>query len=85
MITARIWMTATLVFNEQTKLLANAYDRLSTACVSVGVLAPIAGAYLNLAGPNLPDSNFIVCCVTYLFAGYVFNRLSLRVLKGLRE
>ena len=33
-----------LVHNERTKLLANAFDRASTACLSIGILAPIAAA-----------------------------------------
>jgi hypothetical protein len=32
-----------LVENEVTKLIANALDRASTASVSIGVLAPLAG------------------------------------------
>ena len=28
---------------EQTKLLANAFDRASTACITVGVVTPLAG------------------------------------------
>jgi len=30
------------VQNERTKLFANALDRASTACVAVGILAPVA-------------------------------------------
>jgi hypothetical protein len=72
-----------LVFNEQTKLFANALDRLSTACFSVGVLAPVAGAYLNLTGSD--SAGFGWCCVAYLVAGAVIHRLAMRVLRGLRE
>jgi len=32
----------TLIWNERTKLLANAIDRTSTACLTVGIAAPIA-------------------------------------------
>jgi hypothetical protein len=43
-----------LIDNERTKLLANALDRASTACVTVGLLAPIAavlyGASASFAG-----------------------------------
>lgn len=36
-----------LIHNEQTKLLANAFDRAATAVFSVGVLAPIANCLCN--------------------------------------
>ncbi|GGF61940.1 hypothetical protein GCM10007301_22100 [Azorhizobium oxalatiphilum] len=40
-----------LVQNEQTKLMANALDRASTACLTVGVLGP-AAAYLYGISPG---------------------------------
>jgi len=33
-----------MIENERTKLLANALDRASTACLAVGILAPLAAA-----------------------------------------
>lgn len=33
-----------LIRNERTKLLANALDRVSTACVAVGIFAPFGAA-----------------------------------------
>jgi hypothetical protein len=72
-----------LVFNEQTKLFANALDRLSTACFTVGVLAPVAGALLNLTGTS--PAGFGWCCVAYLIAGGIIHLLARRVLRGLRE
>lgn len=39
-----------LVENERTKLLANALDRASTACLTVGVFAPAAAVVYNLTG-----------------------------------
>lgn len=33
-----------LIRNERTKLLANALDRISTACVAVGIFAPFGAA-----------------------------------------
>ena len=38
-----------LIDNERTKLLANALDRASTACVTVGLLAPLAALLYNLS------------------------------------
>lgn len=39
-----------LVHNERTKLLANALDRASTACLTVGVLGPSAAALYGIGG-----------------------------------
>jgi hypothetical protein len=77
---------ADTVYVEQTKLLANALDRASTASLTVGVLAPVAGAFLSLSGPNSPDlAQFIWCVVAYFLVSYVFHRLAMRVLRGLNE
>ncbi|TPG41937.1 hypothetical protein EAH89_28230 [Roseomonas nepalensis] len=38
--------------NERTKLLANALDRASTACVTVGVLAPMAAVLYTGSQPS---------------------------------
>ena len=35
---------------EKTKLLANALDRASTACYTVGVITPLAGYIYNFGG-----------------------------------
>jgi hypothetical protein len=37
-----------LIDNERTKLLANALDRASTACFTVGILTPAAGYLYNI-------------------------------------
>lgn len=37
-----------LVWNERTKLLANALDRASTACLAVGILTPLGSSLLGL-------------------------------------
>jgi len=71
-----------LVFNEQTKLFATGLDRVSTACFTLGVLAPVAGAYFNLTASN-PAVGW--CCVAYLVAGAIIHLLAMRVLRGLRE
>lgn len=38
------------VANERTKLLANALDRASTACVTIGIVTPAAGYLYNIGG-----------------------------------
>jgi hypothetical protein len=42
--------------NERTKLLANALDRASTACLTVGVVAPFAAALYNFGGVAIHGS-----------------------------
>jgi hypothetical protein len=46
-----------LVRNERIKLIANALDRASTACIAVGILAPIVTTLIHWgetnAGPNV--------------------------------
>jgi hypothetical protein len=39
-----------LIPNERTKLLANALDRASTACFTVGIATPAAGFLYNIGG-----------------------------------
>jgi hypothetical protein len=42
-----------LVHNEQTKLTAGAFDRLSTACFALGVIAPIVAASFGAPGYSI--------------------------------
>lgn len=42
-----------LIHNAQTKLLANALDRASTALVTVGVVTPVAGYLYGVARPSV--------------------------------
>jgi hypothetical protein len=74
---------SSLVFNEQTKLFATALDRVSTACFTIGVLAPVAGTYLNLTGSSPAGLGW--CCAAYFIAGGLIHLLARRVLRGLRE
>jgi hypothetical protein len=39
--------------NERTKLTANALDRASTACLAIGVFAPLAGLFHGSSDPSL--------------------------------
>jgi hypothetical protein len=41
-------MPMALIENERTKLLANAFDRASTTCLTVGIAAPAAGYLYGL-------------------------------------
>lgn len=74
------------VDDEQTKLLANALDRISTACVTVGIATPLAGWIYDVGA--FRASLEIGSLATGLF-GWVFVAVGLhiaarRVLRGLR-
>lgn len=58
-----------LVENERTKLLANALDRASTACVTVGLLAPIAAVIYGASGTAVTPWTFALGGVIWLLAG----------------
>ncbi|MGK9055417.1 hypothetical protein [Xaviernesmea oryzae] len=38
---------------EQTKLLANAFDRASTACITVGIVTPVAAMLYGIGGAGI--------------------------------
>jgi uncharacterized membrane protein len=56
-----------LVENERTKLLANALDRASTACVTVGLLAPIAAVIYGASGTAVTPWTFALGGVIWLW------------------
>ena len=72
-----------LIHNERTKLLANALDRASTACLTVGVLGPTAAALYGIGADHA--SAWIIgigsllwlsaAGVLHWFARYVLGRL----------
>jgi hypothetical protein len=72
-----------VVYNEKTKLLANALDRASTASITVGVLAPLAAAFLNITGSNPPEpTRFATCFAAYLALGMFPARTSAVCCRG---
>ena len=76
----------TLVHNERTKLLANALDRTSTACLTVGVLGPAAATLYNLGGTTgrSHDMLLIAGSLAWLVATTALHLLARRVLGGLK-
>jgi 1,4-dihydroxy-2-naphthoate octaprenyltransferase len=72
-----------LVGNETTKLPANALDRASTACLSVGVLAPVAG-YLYDRG-RFPVLYIGVVSYISVFMAGVLHLMARRMLRKLDE
>jgi hypothetical protein len=68
--------------NERTKLSANALDRSSTACLAVGIFAPLATL---LQGPaTIPALGVAMSFVGWLAAGIVLHLGARRMLGGLK-
>jgi hypothetical protein len=64
---------------EQTKLIANAFDRASTACITVGVVTPIAAMLYGIGSVAL---RFGLAVVAYL-SGWLMLALFLHYLARL--
>jgi hypothetical protein len=74
---------AYLVHNERAKLLANALDRSSTACFTVGVFVPTAAVMLGQTIPPLDVLFATMGC--WLFAGSILHIEARRAIGTLRE
>jgi hypothetical protein len=74
-----------LVENEQTKLLANALDRASTACLTIGIATPLAGYVYNVGGFRVSVTmlELVLGFVTWIAVAIGLHYLARRVLKGL--
>lgn len=73
-----------LLHNERTKLVANALDRASTACLTVGVFAPIAAAIYTSAGTAHTTWAFVIGTVCWIFAAAVLHMSARYVLRRLQ-
>ena len=71
-----------LVRNERTKLLANALDRASTACLVVGILAPVSSSLLG-AGPSGPLGGLVLSFVGWTGTAVVLHLGARRLLGDL--
>ena len=71
-----------VVHNERTKLLANALDRASTACFTVGIATPVAGYVYNIAGlrEGLPGIVLAFGVVGWFVVGVGLHMLARRTL-----
>ena len=72
-----------LIDNERTKLLANALDRASTACVTIGFLAPVAGFVYNVPGTHIAPLQLLVGAVSWVMAAAALHLIARLVLKDL--
>lgn len=76
-----------LIDNERTKLLANALDRASTACFTVGMLTPFVGYLYNIGNfrGTVSAETLLAGLAGWLLAVAALHFLARRVLRGLRS
>jgi hypothetical protein len=73
-----------LVRNERLKLLANAFDRVSTACLTFGGIAPLATLIFTQGTLGLPADRFALAAFSWILLGIGLHLLAQEALKGLR-
>lgn len=70
---------------EQTKLLANAFDRTSTACITVGIVTPIAAVIYGIGGTTIQFGGLVVSYFTgWLTIAMALHYMARRILRKLR-
>ncbi len=70
---------------EQTKLLANALDRASTACFTVGIATPLAAMVYGFTNLGITFGYFVIYCLTgWLVVTIFLHYMARRVLRKLR-
>lgn len=74
-----------LIHNERVKLRAGALNTLATSCMSLGVLAPLAAAFYNVASSAVPVHTVIAGAALYLTAAFWLHRQAVTTLGRLRE
>jgi hypothetical protein len=72
------------VLNERTKLRANALDRLSTAAVTVGVIAPLAAAFWGPGQGSRPLTFYLAAVYVFALLAAALHLIAMRLLRGLR-
>lgn len=73
------------VENERRKLLANALDRISSACITVGIITPLAAATYGPSLLGLPPHFYVIGGGSWLLAGIALHLGARSVLGGLRS
>ena len=74
-----------LIENEQTKLVANALDRASSACFTVGIATPIAGMVYNIGNFGaLSPLRLVTPILGWILLALLLHYLARRRLRRLR-
>ena len=68
---------------ERLRLLANSFDRASTAMLTVGIFAPLAAAMYTRLPEAAPIAAYALGYVFWLAGAYIFHRLATRTLERL--
>ena len=68
---------------ERLKLLANWFDRASTALLTVGIFAPLAAVMYTQMPNAVPTAVYALGCLFWFAGAYVFHWLAARTLGGL--
>jgi len=68
---------------ERVKLLANWFDRASTAMLTIGVFAPLAAAIYGPPAQTIPALVYAFGCVFWFSGAYLLHWLARRTLGGL--
>ena len=75
-----------LVYNERTKLLANALNTAGTSSFAIGVLAPMAASFYNVGGgPPVKLGLLLAGTAVWIVAAIGLHMGAREILKGLRE
>ncbi|MCJ2036663.1 hypothetical protein [Methylobacterium sp. J-068] len=74
-----------VVFNEQTKLLATALNTAATSCFTVGIATPVAGYVYNVSNLQMTLSawTLVLGVAGWLSAAIILHLLARRTLRGL--
>jgi hypothetical protein len=75
----------TLIHNERIKLRANALNTAATSCFALGVLAPTAAAFYNVASDHVPVHIAVIGIVLWFEIAYYLQTGAQACLKGLRD
>jgi hypothetical protein len=73
-----------LIHNERAKLVASAFDRVSTMCIAMGVFAPLTTLMLSQNQNNVPLDQLLAAFGFWIFAAVIFHveaRLAIETLK----
>jgi multisubunit Na+/H+ antiporter MnhG subunit len=75
-----------VIYNERTKLLANALDRASTSCLTVGFIGPIVAVIYDLggAGSKITALTLYIGSAFWLLAGIALHLIARAVLGRLK-
>ncbi len=75
-----------LIDNERTKLLANALDRASTACLTIGIITPLAGYVYGLVDIAFTFGRIwpALSVLGWLASAIALHLWARRILKGLK-